>query len=90
MKEFEPSQDFVLKVMQSVRACEAETTDQTMIVDRLLSSRLVRICPLADLARILGNVKRQLALGRGDFRLRDKNFALSRFARMDGCISIPA
>lgn len=43
MKEFEPSQDFVLKVMQSVRACEAETTDQTMIAERLLSSRLVRI-----------------------------------------------
>jgi hypothetical protein len=43
MKEFEPSRDFVLKVMQSVRTCEAGTADQAMIAERLLSSRLVRI-----------------------------------------------
>jgi hypothetical protein len=43
MKEFEPSRDFVRKVMQGVRACEAGNRDRTMIAERLLSSRRVRI-----------------------------------------------
>lgn len=43
MKDFEPSRDFVRNVMQSVRACEAETADQPMISQGLLSSRLIRI-----------------------------------------------
>jgi hypothetical protein len=43
MKEFEPSRDFVRKVMQGVRACEAGKSDQAMTAERMLSSRLVRI-----------------------------------------------
>ncbi|MBI5591515.1 MAG: hypothetical protein HY881_13640 [Deltaproteobacteria bacterium] len=45
MKEFEPSRDFVWKVMQSVRASQAKARagNRPMIPELLLSSRLVRV-----------------------------------------------
>ena len=43
MKEFVPSQNFVRKVMQAVRECDAQEVNRTGIAGNLLSLRPIRI-----------------------------------------------
>ncbi len=42
MKEFEPSDDFVSKVMKSVHACEAMQEAEPTFTEHLVASRLFR------------------------------------------------